>query len=155
MAIQAGLTAVRFYYNVCTSPENQLELVMEGVQVKLFLNFMFSAQYMIVFQACLNDNQAQARNGQAACNYKEVMDHLKVTLKLSLVAISRLHSLVTGRGCQARTPGTSPADGEPLERPEASRDGPACDPEGVGGLEKGHRSGDGSAATTTAAEQQQ
>ena len=80
MAIQAGLTAVRFYYNVCTSPENQLELVMEGVQVKLFLNFMFSAQYMIVFQACLNDNQAQARNGQAACNYKEVMDHLKVTL---------------------------------------------------------------------------
>ena len=35
MAIQAGLTAVRFYYNVCTSPANQLELVMEGVQVKL------------------------------------------------------------------------------------------------------------------------
>ena len=41
---------------------------------------MFSSQYMILFQACLNDNQAQARNGQAAWNYKEVMDHLKVTL---------------------------------------------------------------------------
>ena len=80
MAIQAGLTAVRFYYNVCTSPENQLELVMEGVQVKLFSNFMSSSRYMFLFQACLNDNQAQARNGQAACNYKEVMDHLKVTL---------------------------------------------------------------------------
>ena len=37
MAIQAGLTAVRFYYNVCTSPANQLELVMEGVQVGLCL----------------------------------------------------------------------------------------------------------------------
>ena len=37
MAIQAGLTAVRFYYNVCTSPANQLELVMEGVQVRLGL----------------------------------------------------------------------------------------------------------------------
>ena len=116
---------------------------------------MFSSQYMILFQACLNDNQAQARNGQAACNYKEVMDHLKVTLNSSIVVISRLHSLVTGRSCQARAPGTSPADGEPLECREASRDGPACDPEGVGGLEKGHRSGDGSAAATTAAEQQQ
>ena len=33
MAIQAGMTAVRYYFNVCTSPANQLELVMEGVQV--------------------------------------------------------------------------------------------------------------------------
>ena len=34
MAIQAGMTAVRYYFNVCTSPANQLELVMEGVQVR-------------------------------------------------------------------------------------------------------------------------
>ena len=34
MAIQAGMTAVRYYFNVCSSPANQLELVMEGVQVK-------------------------------------------------------------------------------------------------------------------------
>jgi len=33
MAIQAGMTAIRFYYNVCSSPDNQLELVMEGIQV--------------------------------------------------------------------------------------------------------------------------
>ena len=80
MAIQAGLTAVRFYYNVFTSPENQLELVMEGVQVKLSLKLYVPLPVCDLFQACLNDNQAQARNGQAACNYKEVMDHLKVTL---------------------------------------------------------------------------
>lgn len=33
MAIQAGMTAIRYYYNVCSSPDNQLELVMEGIQV--------------------------------------------------------------------------------------------------------------------------
>ena len=38
----------------------------------------------ILFQACLNDNQALARNGMAACNYKEVMEHLKVSNPLCL-----------------------------------------------------------------------
>ena len=35
MAIQAGMTAVRYYFNVCSSPADQLELVMEGVQVRI------------------------------------------------------------------------------------------------------------------------
>ena len=77
MAIQAGMTAIRYYFNVCSSPADQLDLVMEGVQVKnLLLN---PTMYVTtLFQACLNDNQALARNGMAACNYKEVTEHLKV-----------------------------------------------------------------------------
>ena len=34
MAISTALVAVRYFFNVCTSPANQLELVMEGIQVR-------------------------------------------------------------------------------------------------------------------------
>ena len=35
MAISTALVSVRYFFNVCISPANQLELVMEGIQVKL------------------------------------------------------------------------------------------------------------------------
>ena len=34
LAITTALVQVRYFFNVCTSPANQLELVMEAIQVR-------------------------------------------------------------------------------------------------------------------------
>ena len=125
MAIMAGMTAIRYYYNVCSSPDNQLELVMEGIQVIFAAYFHCVCNHAVVgllerqsSPSKKRDERLQLQGGDGASK--------GIQPSVSSPDMETLTVVVTGRGCQTRPPRAPPSDGLPLELREARQDGSAC-----------------------------